>query len=36
MRLMAPALAWIWVVAILAAYLIQFRDIVPLLLASWR
>lgn len=34
-RRMAPALAWIWTMAVLAAYLMQFRDILPALTAVW-
>lgn len=35
MRRVVPVLAWVWVVAVLAAYLMQFRGIVPVLLAKW-
>ena len=35
MRRAAPALAWTWVAAVLAAYLMQFREIMPILSAVW-
>lgn len=35
MRRAAPVLAWMWVVAALAAYLMQFREIAPLLSSVW-
>jgi len=30
-----PVLAGLWVVAVLAAYMLQFREIMPVLLALW-
>jgi len=35
MKQVLPVLAWVWVVAVLAAWLAQFRDIMPLLARIW-
>jgi hypothetical protein len=35
MKRALPVLAWAWVIAVLAAWLAQFRDILPSLTALW-
>jgi hypothetical protein len=35
MKRTLPAMAWIWVIAVLAAWLAQFRDIMPSLTTLW-